>query len=117
MSDDVKAENPKGVRIGGELFFARRNRFTSRSEVYSIPCAYAEGRARMAIVLIEKWGMVAAVPDGEDSAGRARLRLMLPSEIVGRACETADLAYSVFESYGWIHDVPDEILLGFEPEE
>jgi UTP-glucose-1-phosphate uridylyltransferase len=43
----------------------------------------------MAIDLVIKWGMVAAVCDGEDSCGRAKLRLMTPDELVDRAMETA----------------------------
>ncbi len=41
--------------------------------------------ARLAVNLLEKWGMVAAEPDGEDSAGRAKLRLSNPQELAARA--------------------------------
>ena len=44
-----------------------------------------------AAAFIERWGMVAAMPDGEDAAGRSKLRLMSPQELVDRAYETADL--------------------------
>lgn len=63
-------------------------------------------RARMATILIEKWGLVAGEPGGEDSAGRAKLKLMEPAEIVSRACTTADLAYSEFEKRGWFVETP-----------
>lgn len=46
--------------------------------------------ARVACALLEKWGMVAAVEDGEDSAGRQKLRLMSPEELVKRAFDTAE---------------------------
>jgi hypothetical protein len=49
--------------------------------------------ARMAFELISRWGMVAATPAGEDSAGRQRLRLQTPSELVDRAFVVADLAF------------------------
>jgi hypothetical protein len=116
MSDESK-KKPASVRVAGELLFARRDRFSNRSELFSIACSHPEGRARMASALIEKWGMVAAAHDGEDSAGRTRLRLMTPPEVVNRACDTAEYAYAVFEKRGWLHDVPDEILLEGDPEE
>lgn len=63
-------------------------------------------RARLAMTLIEKWGMVAAtVADGEDSAGRQRTRLLTPAEVVGRACETAERAVEEMHSLGWFHAV------------
>lgn len=63
-------------------------------------------RARLAMTLIEKWGMVAAtVADGEDSAGRSRMRLLTPAEVVGRACETAERAVEEMHRLGWMHAV------------
>lgn len=47
-------------------------------------------QGRIATDLVTRWGMVAAMPDGEDSAGRLKLRLMTPDELVARAMETAD---------------------------
>jgi hypothetical protein len=69
-------------------------------------------RARMAVALIEKWGMVAAIPDGEDTAGRQKLRMMKPKEIVERAIDTAKMAMNAFEQEDWIDEFPsamDEI--------
>jgi hypothetical protein len=43
--------------------------------------------------MIEKWGMVAATPDGEDSAGRQKMRLATPEELVERAIETTNLLF------------------------
>lgn len=61
---------------------------------------------RMAHVLIEKWGMVAGIPDGEDSAGRSALRLMTPDEIVGRSFETAELFEAAAFARGHMLEVP-----------
>ena len=66
--------------------------------------ASPDPRARMAIDLIDKWGMVAATSDGEDSAGRAKLRLLAPDEMVQRACDTAALAMEAFRARGWMVD-------------
>lgn len=47
--------------------------------------------AELAVRMIERWGQVAAIDDGEDSAGRAKLRLATPEELVTRAFEVAEL--------------------------
>lgn len=67
---------------------------------------YANFKARMAAVLIEKWGLVATAPDGEDSAGRAKLRRLSPEELVQEAVSTADHAVEEFRRRGWMLEVP-----------
>jgi len=52
----------------------------------------AEDEARLAFSLIERWGMISGVDDGEDSAGRAKIRLATPEELVARAFECAKLS-------------------------
>jgi hypothetical protein len=44
--------------------------------------------AKIAIEMAQRWGMVAAIPDGEDTAGRQKLRLMTPAELAQRAVAT-----------------------------
>lgn len=63
--------------------------------------------AALAQELLARWGMVSAVEDGEDSAGRAKVRLQGPQEMVMRACATAELAYQEFKKRGWVLDLPD----------
>lgn len=63
--------------------------------------------ARFAFSLIEKWGLVAGRPDGEDSAGRSRLGLMPANEIVTRAFDTAEIAWTEAQRRGWMLEVPD----------
>ena len=64
-------------------------------------------KARLALCLIEKWGMIVCDPmHGEDSSGRARMRLMKPGEVVDRACETAEIAIDHMHSLGWFSDLP-----------
>lgn len=67
---------------------------------------YPTWEARMASLLIEKWGLVAAAPDGEDSAGRSQVRLLNPNEVVERACTTAQLAVATFRERGWVYQMP-----------
>lgn len=61
---------------------------------------------RLAIVLVEKWGMVAGVDDGEDKAGRSKLRLMAPDEVVKRACTTSALLAAALREKGWMTALP-----------
>lgn len=63
-------------------------------------------RAGLAADLIERFGSVASIPDGEDSGGRQRLRLQTPDELVSRCCAIADAAFGEFEKRGWLLEVP-----------
>lgn len=62
--------------------------------------------ARIAVDLCERWGMVAATPDGEDSAGRAKVRNLTPREMVTRACDTASALVAEFRDRGWMTPLP-----------
>ena len=63
--------------------------------------------ARFAAALIEKWGLVAAKSDGEDSAGRAVLKVCSPEEVVTKACDIAVRALQAFRANGWMVEAPD----------
>jgi hypothetical protein len=60
----------------------------------------------LAMQLTERWGMVTAVPDGEDSAGRQKHKLLTPRELALRACDCAAELFKEIESRGWVFDVP-----------
>jgi hypothetical protein len=62
--------------------------------------------ASFAMNLMERWGMVSAEPDGEDSAGRSKLRLSTPQEVVSRACQVSQLAFQEFADRGWLAKAP-----------
>lgn len=64
-------------------------------------------RARLAMELVARWGIVAATDGGEDAAGRSKLKLQSPTEVVERAMETADKLISSIENSGWMIDCPD----------
>ncbi|HHJ80712.1 MAG TPA: hypothetical protein ENJ65_03670 [Candidatus Tenderia electrophaga] len=68
-------------------------------------------QAAFMLQFIERWGMVAATEHGEDSAGRSKLRLLTPAELVDRAAVTAELAFAEMRRRGLIVDLPclDEI--------
>lgn len=51
--------------------------------------------------------------DGEDSSGRAKLKLMSPEKIAKHACDVAQCMAEEFDRRGWFVDVP---VLPDEPE-
>jgi len=64
---------------------------------------HLEIEGRIAVALVERWGMVVAVEGGEDSAGRAKLKAATPKEVVDRAVETAELFMAKVRALGWVH--------------
>ena len=63
--------------------------------------------ARLAIDIATRFALVAAIPDGEDSAGRQKLRLPAAQELAARSCDIADALVSEFEARDWLYDVPE----------
>lgn len=85
-----------------------------RVELYAVPGRYGEGpgimghdtitldtRARMAISFVERWALVAAMEDGEDSAGRQKLRALTAQELAAKACDAVAALCVEFEARGW----------------
>lgn len=89
-------------------FFEKTGEFDSRhTNIVIYRRTALTMRADLAAHMIERWGAVAAESNGEDSAGRHKLRLATPDELVQRACDIADRAVSEFEKRGWIVALPD----------
>lgn len=63
-------------------------------------------KAEIARSLVERWGTVAATPDGYDRAGRQMLRLQTPQELVDHACATAELLVNEFRRWNWLLVLP-----------
>lgn len=63
--------------------------------------------AGFASALIERWGLVAAMPDGEDSSGRARLRLPTTDELVKRAFDIAEATFAEAAARSHVIPLPD----------
>jgi hypothetical protein len=65
-----------------------------------------ENVAKLAAEIMCKWGMVCAFPDGEDSSGRAKQRLMTEEELVSRAFKSAELFMKYARDNGHIFVCP-----------
>lgn len=63
---------------------------------------YPNFEARFAMSLVERWGLVMADVDGEDSQGRQKAKLMAVDDVVARACETAKVLVAALEERGWM---------------
>ena len=62
--------------------------------------------AHMLIDLVAKWGCVACIPDGEDSAGRQKMRLQTPEELVERSAEMVERTCAALDRRGWLIERP-----------
>jgi hypothetical protein len=60
----------------------------------------------LAIRFAERFAVIAAVEDGVDEAGRAKLRLQTVPEVVERACELAAQMTTALRERNWILDLP-----------
>lgn len=68
---------------------------------------HLDQEARLAVEMAARWGMVAAIEDGEDSAGRQKLRLSTPEEIAERAFQVAHYMMAKARERGLIVIAPD----------
>lgn len=64
-------------------------------------------RAVLAANFTEKWALVAGEADGEDTAGRQKIRRLSPVELASHACETVEALYAEFAKRGWTLALPD----------
>jgi hypothetical protein len=97
----------KSYRIADEIEVELADRLTNaRREIMERPLKFLTREARLAMALIQRWGMVTCLPDGEDSAGRAKFTIMPPRDVVNRACEVAERAIQRFNDCGWMVDLP-----------
>lgn len=68
-----------------------------------LECGWAcDLRFQIAAELLRQASIIGAIPDGEDSSGRQKLRLQTPDEIATRAIEIAAALVEKAEQCGWI---------------
>lgn len=75
--------------------------------------------AAFALECVMKWGMVQGADGGEDSQGRAKLKLMDVGEVVDRAVEMSETIFAAIRDKGWMVDAGtiEEIEAELFPEE
>lgn len=80
--------------------------FRGGTEIKISRSMIVNAEADFAMELMRHLAIAIGHPDGEDSAGRAKLRLMTPQEISNRACEISRCAFDEFEKNDWLVALP-----------
>lgn len=88
----------------------RTNRYGDSIEGHVKPIVHQTHQlytvGRMALDMASRWATVAAMPDGEDSNGRQKLRMQTPQELAQHACDVAQQLWREFEARGWFFEMP-----------
>lgn len=66
--------------------------------------------AQLALQMLERWGPVAAMENGYDEAGRQKMKLLTPKEVVDRAFGIAEEAIRMTRNKGLMYTIPDNDL-------
>lgn len=62
--------------------------------------------AKLAEQIVNHCALIAAQVDGEDTAGRQKLKLMEPADVAKRACDIAENMVAIFDARGWVIEFP-----------
>ena len=85
----------------------KRGGFGDEKEPIVFKTEVPDQTAAFAMQIIERWALVAGIPDGEDSAGRAKQRLPTTAELVVRAFDIAEAAFIEARKRGFTTALPD----------
>ncbi len=105
-ADDLLSTKYKLITSTPEVEYWRKRAYGDDSSVMIHGRVGYSMRANLAQQFVDRWGMVAGIPDGEDSAGRQKLRLATPAELAARAVESANALFDAMDAAGWKIDVP-----------
>lgn len=86
--------------------YIERKTYSGSTEITICHTEVPQEKAKTALDLMRHLAIVAGEVNGEDTAGRQKLRLMTPEEVVDRAISIADIAWNKFREKDWILDVP-----------
>jgi len=87
--------------------YQEREGFRGETEIVIIKTVAPNEEAMLAAELLRHLAICTGEPDGEDSAGRTKLKLLDPAACAKRACEIAHHALAEFKTRGWLLDLPD----------
>lgn len=77
------------------------------TSIVTYPSVVTNLESSLAMDLARDMAIVAAAPDGEDSHGRSKLRLLTPQEVASRACSIASAMVEQFVEKGWLEQLPE----------
>jgi len=88
----------------------KKNRYGDSIEGHDTPILHKTCEpyaiAKVAMDMAARWATIAAVPDGEDSSGKQKLRMQTPDELAQHACDVAAALWKQFEDRGWFFENP-----------
>jgi hypothetical protein len=74
-------------------------------------------QAGLAVRICGNIAIAMGTPDGEDSAGRAKYKLMPADEVAERACAIAAAMFAQWAKRGWLVEVPPDEPADKKPED
>lgn len=90
-----------------DSYIIERDTFMGGTEIVIAKRHAPNQCAELAMRLADHLAIVAAEPDGEDSAGRQKLRMLAPDDCAARACDIASAMWLQFEMRGWLQELPE----------
>ena len=84
----------------------KKSKFGKNPEIMIHETQHLSMKAKVALSMVERWGMVVAETGDEDSEGRATKRVMPVEDVVGRACSITDELFAELDRRGWIDSIP-----------
>lgn len=87
--------------------FQERVGYRGASDVLVYQKFALDPRAILAIELVKHFGVVAAAPNGEDTAGRQKIEMQNVDDLADRACDIAAALFSRFEQREWTIELPN----------
>lgn len=83
-----------------------KTKYSKRPEIIVHNTEHLSPEGAFMMALVERWGMIMAEDDGEDSAGRQKARIMTVEELVTRAADIAELAFKTVRDKGLTVSAP-----------
>jgi hypothetical protein len=88
-----------------ETFYERRT-YGGGTDIVIASTVHPNAVARIATDIAARFALIAAIPDGEDSAGRQKLRLPTAEELASRSASIAEALWNEFQQRGWLAELP-----------
>lgn len=107
MTEETKP-TPKLIRCikGANITVIPTRSFEGIVALQDVRNFIPDERMHFAMAIIEKHALIAGESDGEDSAGRHKMRRAEAAEIVTVACDISEKAFAEFERRGWRQPMP-----------
>jgi len=86
--------------------FVEARTYGGGTEIKLFATKHPNFEARLATDIATRFALVAGIPDGEDSAGRQKLRLPTAEELAIRSCDLAKALVDEYAQRDWFMNLP-----------